>query len=195
MQSTLSCMIELRLQGSVKCRQAQSQSIRSCWGSVDGIPGRQVISLQTQGQVPYANRVTCVNVLQATFSGMQKPVLRASVSRSCCSWCRFALQRQPEKATSKALSASALEQVKAAQGAAMRAIVQLSFGQPPECRGEVHKALLRALKTGTAARKVGAAQVLQHALAPLQASLELYELQVIPALVATCSTGMCPSCI
>jgi hypothetical protein len=51
---------------------------------------------------------------------------------------------------------------------------------------------VRALKTGTAARKVGAAQVLQHALAPLQSSLELYELQVIPALVAACSTGKLP---
>ena len=100
------------------------------------------------------------------------------------------MQKQSERSSVvRALTADELQQVRAAQEAAVRAVINMSFGRPHACVREAHCAVLHALKSGSPAKKLAAAQVLRHALAPVSARMELHKQQVIPALVSVCSTG------
>jgi hypothetical protein len=79
--------------------------------------------------------------------------------------------------------------LQAAHVAAVRAIVNMAYGEPEQSRSEVHKGLAVALKSGTPAKKMAAAQALVHVLAPPAARAAMYKLQIIPALVAICAAG------
>lgn len=86
-------------------------------------------------------------------------------------------------------TASELAGIKGAQRAALRGVGNMSFGEPTKAREELCKILARVLKTGTAARKMAACQLLQHVLAAPQARALLYNHQGIPGLVSVCATG------
>lgn len=77
----------------------------------------------------------------------------------------------------------------AAQAAAVRAITNMSYGEPVECQKEVFKALAKVLKAGSPAKKLAASQVVHHSLAHASGRSALCGLQIIPALVSLCATG------
>jgi hypothetical protein len=79
----------------------------------------------------------------------------------------------------------------AAQAAAVRALINMTYGEPVECQKEICKALAKALKAGSPATKLAASQVVQHCLAHASGRSVLCSLQIIPSLVSLCATGMC----
>jgi hypothetical protein len=86
-------------------------------------------------------------------------------------------------------TASQLAGINRAQKAALRGVGNMSFGEPTKAREELCKALVRVLKTGTAAKKMATCQLLQHVLAAPQARALLYHQQVILPLVSVCVSG------
>ena len=77
----------------------------------------------------------------------------------------------------------------AAQSAAVRAVTNMSYGDPVEACKEVSKALAKVLKAGSPAKKLAASQVVQHSLAHASGRSVLCGLQIIPSLVSLCATG------
>lgn len=75
------------------------------------------------------------------------------------------------------------------QRAAVKAVVNMTFGDPIECQKEACKSLVKALKSGTPPKRLACAQVLQHTLAHQSGRVLLHGMQIIPGLVALCSTG------
>lgn len=78
----------------------------------------------------------------------------------------------------------------AAQASSVRAITNMSYGDPVECQKEVCKALAKVLKAGSPEKKLAAVQVVQHSLAHASGRSVLCGLQIIPSLVSLCATGM-----
>jgi hypothetical protein len=141
-----------------------------------------------------------------TSSTVRKPLLHGKAPRECKCCARVAAQtlhlwlmaprrcdvqetshKQPE--ADKGLMTESLQRLRAAQAAAVQAIVNMSYGHPPECCKEVCKALAKALKAGSPAKKLAATQVAQHTLAHAFGRATLCNLQVIPCLVSLCATG------
>lgn len=76
------------------------------------------------------------------------------------------------------------------QKMAVGALVNMTYGEPAECQRVACQSLVKALKSGSPAKKLACAQVLQHTLAHQSGRVILHGMQVIPALVALCSTGV-----
>lgn len=76
------------------------------------------------------------------------------------------------------------------QRMAVKAVVNMTFGEPADCQRTVCQSLVKALKSGTPAKRLACAQVLQHTLAHQSGRLLLHGMQIIPALIALCSTGV-----
>jgi hypothetical protein len=89
-----------------------------------------------------------------------------------------------------AASDVALSVVRRAQAAAVSAVVNMAFGEPTRCRTEACMALVKALKSPLPSQRLASAQAMQRILAQPAARGELYAMQVAPALVAVCATGM-----
>jgi hypothetical protein len=93
-----------------------------------------------------------------------------------------------DRAVSLQIAAGA--HLQAAYAAAIAAVTSMAYGDPAQARTDVHKGLAVALKSGTPAKKMAAAQALAHVLAPQDARAALYRLQIAPALVALCASGV-----
>jgi len=97
----------------------------------------------------------------------------------------------------QARAASSLEQANDAAGlrleevkrASLRAVLNMSYGEPPAARDAVCKEVVQRLKTGPPAQRQGCAEILQFLSASPAARVPLYRLQVLPSLVNICSTG------
>eukprot|EP00892_Ulva_mutabilis_P003589 jgi/Ulvmu1/1601/UM111_0029.1 len=82
------------------------------------------------------------------------------------------------------------DRLETSQHAAVKAVVNMTFGEPAECQREACTSLVKALKSGTPTKRLACAQVLQHTLAHQNGRVLLHGMQIIPGLVALCSTGL-----
>jgi hypothetical protein len=96
---------------------------------------------------------------------------------------------QGEAAPVPAFTAADVAAVKAAQAATVAGVANMAFGAPRAACDKLCKALLRALKGGSAAVKMAACQLLQRVTAVPAARTALYHQQVVPSLIAACATG------
>lgn len=107
-------------------------------------------------------------------------------TKACCAQEAAAQTQSPKDAA--ALPGG--DRLAVSQRMAVKAVVNMTFGEPEECQRVACQSLVKALKSGTPAKRLACAQVLQHTLAHQSGRVLLHGMQIIPALVALCSTGM-----
>lgn len=99
------------------------------------------------------------------------------------------MQKAKEAAGKGPASPEEVVALRRAQQAALKGVANMSFGEPQKAREDLCKLLVKVLKSGAAAKKMAACQLLQHVLATPQARAMLHQQQVVPGLVAVCATG------